>query len=374
MYAKKYIYDGDNWPGLSFDESAVRDALSQVYHVHGRLFGRLDSLGFAVKNGLLLSALSNEIVDSSAIEGERIDLRSVQSSVARRLGLDTGGLDEVFPDHYTEGVIEMALEASQNYDMPVTKERLCNWHGALFPTGRSGNYRITVAAYRTEGMQIVSGALGNEKVHYTAPEANRVPNEMKSFIKWVETEQRLDPFVKASIAHLRFEAIHPFDDGNGRIGRAIADLLLARAEKSAKRYYSLSSQLLKERNDYYKQLEWAQKLSGEIDQWVEWFLCCLVRAMETSEESIGKAIQKSRLFDMWRKTPMNDRQQKMMNKLFEGFKGKLTTDKWAKICKCSHDTALRDIDDLITKGILLRSPEGGRSTSYDIVGMGKEPE
>ena len=369
MKTKKYIHERDDWPELEFDESTVRDVLSQVYYVYGRLFGSLKVLGFGVQAELQLNAISDEIVNSSAIEGEHIDPLSVKSSIARRLGLDVAGMDEVFPDHYTEGVIEMALEATQNYHAPVTDERLFGWHAALFPTGWSGNYRIIVGDYRTEVMQIVSGGIGKEKVHYVAPAPERVPGEMSSFIKWLETEHDLDPFVKAGIAHFRFEVIHPFDDGNGRIGRAISDLLLARAEKSEKRYYSLSSQFLKERKDYYKQLEWASKTSGDINKWVEWFLGCLVRSMETSENAIEKALKKAQFFDKWRTVPMNERQQKMVNRLFNGFKGKLTGPKWAKLCKCSEDTALRDINDLIAKGILLRSPEGGRNTSYEITGL-----
>ena len=367
MCAKKYIYNSDNWPVLHFDENEIRDVLSQVYYVHGRLFGRLDTLGFGVRDGLLLNAVSYEIVDSSAIEGEQINLRSVQSSVARRLGLDAAGAEWGFADHYTEGIIEMALDATGNYHLPVTDDRLAGWHAALFPTGRSGGYRISVAAYRTGDMQIVSGPVGKEKIHYVAPEPKRVPGEMESFLKWLEAEQGTDPFVKAAIAHLRFETIHPFDDGNGRIGRALVDLLLSRAEKTTKRYYTLSSQLLKERNDYYKQLEAAQKYSGDVSNWIHWFLECLVRAMETSEKAIEKARQKSKLFDNWRRIPMNERQLKMLNKLVEGFEGKLTTSKWGKLCKCSQDTALRDIEDLIKKGILKKSSEGGRSTSYELV-------
>ena len=365
--AKKYIYEKDEWPELKFDESTIRDMLSQVYHGHGRLFGKLDSFGFGVQNEIELNAVTGEIVASSAIEGERIDYRSVRSSVAKRLRLDVAGIPDIYPDHYTEGIIEMALDATQNYLAPITDERLFNWHAALFPTGRSGNHRITVAAYRIEGMQIVSGAIGNEKVHYKAPPPECVPSEMRAFLKWLGEDQGLDPFVKACLAHLRFESIHPFDDGNGRIGRAIADLLLARAEKGSKRYYSLSAQLLKERKEYYKQIERTTGGAGSIEEWLLWLLGCLIRAMESSEEALEQAKQKKTLFDSWRNIPMNERQLKIVNMMADGFEGKLTTSKWAKLCKCSQDTALRDIDDLLTKGVLLRSAEGGRSTSYAII-------
>ena len=363
---KKYIYEKAEWPEMDYDESSLHDILVQIHRTQGRLFGKLDALGFYVQNALLLNAVSDEVVTSSEIEGEKLNRSSVRSSVAKRLGLETAGVISVSTDHYTEGVVEMALDATQNFSQPVTEERLFGWHTALFPTGRSGIRRITVGAYRTDEIAIISGAVGKEKVHYKAPAPERVPDEMNKFLCWLDAKQNIDPYVKAGIAHLWFESIHPFDDGNGRIGRAIADLLLARAENSPKRYYSLSSQLLTERKAYYDELELASSYSGDIGRWIKWFLGCLVRAVETSEEKLEAAKQKAVVFEHLRNTVTNERQISMLNRLIDGFEGKLTTAKWAKLCKCSHDTALRDIDDLIEKGILLRSSEGGRSTSYEL--------
>ena len=363
---KKYIHETAGWPEIKYDESAINDSLIRFYRAQGRLFGKLDVLGFDVQIELQLNAVSDEIVASSEIEGEALNKSSVRSSVAKRLGIETAGIDEVYTNHYTEGVVEMTLDATQQYAQQVTDERLFGWHAALFPSGRSGFRRITAGAYRLDEMSIVSGVAGKEKVHYTAPAPERVPGEMERFLEWLEEKQDVDPYVKAGIAHFWFESIHPFDDGNGRIGRAIADLLLARAENSVKRYYSLSSQVLKERKAYYHELESAQHYTGDAGRWINWFLGCLERAVETSEEKLEKAKQKAALFDQFRNTAMNKRQISVLNRLFDGFEGKLTTAKWAKLCACSHDTALRDIEDLIKKGILLRSAEGGRSTSYEL--------
>ena len=363
---KKYIHERDDWPFLKYDERALLSTLVRFHRKQGILFGKLEALGFDVQNYLLLSSVSEEVVTSSEIEGENLNRSSVRSSVAKRLGLETAGFEDVSTDHYTEGVVEMALDATQNYCLPVTDERLFGWHSALFPTGRSGIRQITVGAYRTKEVSIVSGAIGNEKVHYRAPVPERVPREMKAFLNWLESKHNTDPFVKAGIAHLWFESIHPFDDGNGRIGRAIADLLLARAEDSPKRYYSLSSQLLKERKSYYFELDLATAYSSDIGRWLDWFLSCLIRAVESSEEKLAMAKQKALIFEQLRNVPMNERQVSVLNILIDGFEGKLTTAKWAKLCKCSHDTALRDIDDLIKKGILLRCVGRGRSTSYEM--------
>ena len=363
---KEYIYDRPDWPVIAIDEGLIRDTLLKFQGVQGRLFGKLDALGFDVQNELLLNTVSEEIVASSEIEGELLNRSSVRSSVARRLGIDSAGLGDTFPDHYTEGVVEMALDATQNFDKPLNEERLFSWHAALFPLGRSGIRKVTVGAFRSEEMTIVSGPFGKEKVHYQAPAPERVPDEMQKFLSWVEGEQDIDPYVKTALAHLWFELIHPFDDGNGRIGRAIADLLLARAENSSKRYYSISAQFLKERKNYYDELDLASRFTGDVTRWTGWFLGCLTRAVLFSEEKLEKSKQKALLFERVRNFAMNERQVLMLNRLLEGFEGKLTTVKWAKINKCSHDTALRDIEDLISKGVFVRSAEGGRSTSYEL--------
>jgi len=352
---------------MKYDEGALHDSLVRFYNAQGRLFGKLDALGFDVQNALMLNAVSDEVVTSSEIEGEKLNRSSVRSSVAKRLGLETAGLTYAAADHYTEGIIDMALDATQQYILPVTDERLFGWHDAMFPSSRSGIYRITTGAYRLDEVSVVSGAVGREKEHYKAPAPECVTTEMNVFMEWLEAKQKIDPYVKAAVAHLWFESIHPFDDGNGRIGRAIADLLLARAENSSKRYYSLSSQLLKERKAYYEELEFATCYSDDIGKWIAWFLGCLQRAVESSEEKLEKAIQKTVIFEQLRNIAINARQTSVLNLLIEGFEGKLTTSKWAKLCKCSHDTALRDIDDLLAKGVLKRSQEGGRSTSYDMV-------
>ena len=364
--ARKYIYHREDWPELAFDQDVIGEALSLVYLTHGKLFGKLDALGFDVQNELLLGMVSDEILSSFEIEGERLNALDVRSSAARRLGLKNAGLT-AFPDHYTEGVVEMVLEATQNYYSPITNDRLFGWHSALFPTGRSGIRQIVTGGWRPKEIEIVSGPLGSEKVHFRGPTPDRVPFEMQSFFEWLEAEQNIDPFIKAGLAHLRFEIIHPFEDGNGRIGRAIVNLLLARAEKTPYRYYSLSSQLLKERKAYYRELESASRYSCDINGWLLWFLGSLARAMEASDAILEKAKQKARYFEKWNNISMNERQIKIANQLLDSFEGKLTTSKWAKLCKCSHDTALRDIEDLISKGVLARSIEGGRSTSYNLV-------
>jgi len=360
---KKYIYDKAGWTEMKIDTNQLLEPLNSFYHAQGLLFGKLDALGFDVQNELLINAISDEVVTSSEIEGEILDRSDVRSSVARRLGLEIAGLENTYASHYTEGVVEMVLDATRNY-YNITAERLFGWHCALFPTGRSGFNKITVGAYRTSKMEIVSGPSGKERVHYIAPKPERVPHDMDVLLNWLETYNDIDPYIKSAVAHLWFESIHPFDDGNGRIGRAISDHLLARAEKSINRYYSLSSQLLKERKSYYNELEVAQKYSGDLNRWVIWFVECLTRAVLSSITRLETAKQKAALFDKLRSTALNERQNIMINKLVDGFEGKLTTSKWAKICKCSDDTALRDIDDLINKGVLLRSPEGGRSTAY----------
>lgn len=364
---KKYIYDREEWPELSYDEGLLQKPLMQLHRALGKLFGKLDALGFEVQNELLLSAVSEDVLTSSEIEGELLNRSSVRSSVAGKLGIDIAGLDEYPADHYTEGIVEMALDATLNYNRPLTDERLFDWQSMLFPSGKSGLRRITIGAYRRGDISIVSGAIGREKIHFEAPPPERVHDEMKKFLKWIEEEQNIDPYIKAGLSHCWFETIHPFDDGNGRIGRAIIDLLLARAENSPKRYYSLSEQFLKERKFYYGELEEFQDYKGDVGRWLVWFLECLTRAVQTSEEKIEAAKHKAMLFDKWKDIAMSERQVSTVNRLLSGFEGKLTAKKWALLNKCSHDTALRDIDDLITKGVLTRSAAGGRSTSYELV-------
>ena len=362
----QYIHEIPGWTDMKYDESAVQNALVQFYNIQGKLFGKLDAFGFDVQNDLLLNSLSDEVVTSFEIEGEKLDKTSVRSSVAKKLGLDTAGIVGVKHDHYTEDIIEMTVDATQRYSDPVTDERIFGWHCAIFPTGRSGIRNIAIGSYRLNEMSVVSGAIGRETIHYKAPSPDRVPDEMTKFIHWLENDNKNDPYIKSAIAHLWFESIHPFDDGNGRIGRAISDLLLARAEESSKRFYSLSSQILAERNDYYNELEHAQKSTGSPERWITWFLGCLTRAVYASDIKLEKIKHKAVFFENIRTASLNQRQIIMLNKIIDGFEGKITTSKWAKINKCSHDTALRDIEDLIIKKIMHRLPEGGRSTSYDL--------
>jgi len=364
---KKYIYERAEWPDLDYDNGLLQKPLLELYHALGKLFGKLDALGFDVQDELQLSAVSEDVMTSSEIEGEFLNRSSVKSSVARKLGMEFAEMEEFSTDHYTDGVVEMALDATLKYNAPLTSDRLFSWHSMLFPSGRSGLRKITVGAYRTDDMRIVSGAVGRERIHYVAPPPERVPHEMDKFLKWVETEQGIDPYIKAGLSHCLFESIHPFDDGNGRIGRAIVDLLLARAENSSKRYYSLSEQFLKERKLYYSELEAFQSYDGDVGKWLIWFLTSLTKAVHNSERKIEESKQKAMLFDKWRNIAMSERQVVMINKILAGFEGNVTAKKWAQICKCSHDTALRDIDDLIVKGVLKRGTAGGRSTSYELI-------
>jgi len=364
---KRYIYERAEWPDLDYDERLLQKPLTELHHALGKLFGKLDALGFDVQEELQLSAVSEDVMTSSEIEGEFLNRSSVKSSVARKLGMEFAEMEEFPADHYTDGVVEMALDATLNYNAPLTSDRLFSWHSMLFPSGRSGLRKITVGAYRTDDMRIVSGAVGKERIHYVAPPPERVQYEMDRFLNWVEAKQDIDTYIKAGLSQCLFESIHPFDDGNGRIGRAIADLLLARAENNSKRYYSLSEQFLKERKLYYSELEAFQSYNGDAGRWLVWFLTSLTGAVNRSEEKIEASKQKAMLFDKWKSIAMSERQVTMINRLLGGFDGMLTAKKWAQLCKCSHDTALRDIDDLIAKGALKRGTAGGRSTSYELI-------
>jgi Fic family protein len=325
----------------------------------------MNALGFQLQQEASLQTLTADVLKSGEIEGEKLDAGQVRSSIARRLGLDIGALKPV--DRNVEGVVEMMLDATRHYDQPLTAERLFAWHASLFPTGRSGMTRIRTGAWRDDAtgpMQVVSGPLGREHVHFEAPHADRLEAEMRRFLDWFETDSRIDAVLKAGQAHLWFVTIHPFDDGNGRVARAIADLALARSENSPRRFYSMSAQIRQERNAYYGILEQTQTGSMDITPWMDWFLGCLGRAIDGAQTTLSAVLAKARFWERAQGVPLNDRQRLVLNRLLDGFEGKLTTSKYAQLAKCSQDTALRDILPLVERGILVRNPEGGRSTSY----------
>jgi Fic family protein len=366
-----YIHELPDWPEFRWDSEALAGTLAGVRHRQGRLIGRMEGLGFSLRNEAMLQTLTQDVVKSSEIEGEILDQDQVRSSIARRLGIDIGALTPA--DRDVEGVVEMMLDATGNYDAPLTDERLFGWHAALFPTGRSGMTKITVGGWRDDKsgpMQVVSGAIGHERVHYEAPQAARLDGEMNAFLAWFNGEDGTDPVLRAAIAHLWFVTIHPFDDGNGRIARAIADMALARSERSPQRFYSMSSQIRLERGAYYKMLESTQKGDLDITPWLEWFLGCMDRAFDGADAVLASVFRKSRFWERHRGVAFNLRQREMLTRLLNGFEGKLTSSKWAKIEKCSPDTALRDINELIGHGILVRDEAGGRSTSYSLAGDG----
>ncbi|MDE2009934.1 MAG: Fic family protein [Candidatus Omnitrophica bacterium] len=367
----KYIHQTDSWPRFTWDIPKITSLLGPVRNRQGRLLGRMEALGLPLRSEAVLQTLTLDVVKSSEIEGQMLDLSQVRSSIARRLGIDIGGL--IHSDRHVEGVVEMMLDATQHFNKPLTKDRLLGWHASLFPTGRSGMHKITVGAWRRDihgPMRVVSGPVGRQKVHFEAPEAGRLSVEMKNFLDWFKNAQDLDPVLKAGMAHLWFVTIHPFDDGNGRIARAIADLQLARADGSRERFYSMSVQIRQERNAYYDILEKTQKSTDvtkrgiDITKWLEWFLSCLNRSLDTTENTLAVVLKKAQFWQRHTSGKFNERQKTIINELFDGFEGKLTSSKWAKITKCSQDTAWRDINDLIDKGILLKDTAGGRSTSY----------
>jgi Fic family protein len=363
-----YIHERTGWPGFRWDHEPISARLVDVRHRQGLLIGRMKGLGFQLRAEAVLNSLTEEVLKSSEIEGEALDRDQVRSSIARRLGLDIGGL--LPADRNVEGVVEMMLDATQGYDKPLTGRRLFDWHAALFPTGRSGMSKIRVGAWRDDAkgpMQVVSGAIGKERVHYQAPAADRVRDEMRKFVEWLEKDHSADLVLKAGVAHLWFVTIHPFDDGNGRIARAIADMVLARSERSPQRFYSMSAQIQKERKEYYEILEATQKGDLDITRWLEWFLECLSRAFDRAETILATVLDKARFWERFAKVEFNERQREIINRMLNGFEGKLTTSKWAKLAKCSHDTALRDIEDLIRKKVLVKESAGGRSTSYSLV-------
>jgi Fic family protein len=362
-----YVHELKDWPKVSWDTDRLAEPLASVRHRQGRLIGRMESLGFGLRQEAVLRTLTADVLKSSEIEGERLEADQVRSSIARRLGMDIGALKPA--DRHVEGVVEMMLDATGHYDWPLTAERLFSWHAALFPTGRSGLTKIRVGAWRDDGagpMRVVSGPIGKERVHFTAPAATRLDREMAAFLDWFNDPPKIDEVLKAALSHLWFVTIHPFDDGNGRIARAIADMALARSERSSQRFYSMSAQIRQEREAYYDILEHTQKDGLDITPWMEWFLGCLGRAIDGAEAILGTVLVKARFWESIRGVSLNDRQTLVLNRLLDGVEGKLTTSKYAKLTKSSPDTALRDIMILVERGILVRSASGGRSTSYEL--------
>jgi Fic family protein len=360
----KYIYEHKNWTDFSWDDKAINSVFGEVKLKQGRIIGQMNALGFSNKEDATLNALTLDVVKSSEIEGEILNYEQVRSSIARRLGINTAGL--VSSSRHIEGIVEMMLDATQRYYLPLTEDRLLGWHAALFPAGYSGPYKIEVGKYRTGEIQIVSGAIGKEKVHYEAVKSKLVKMEMDKFLDWFNSDSTLDLVLKAAIAHFWFIIIHPFDDGNGRIARALTDMLLAKSEGSGERFYSMSSQILIERKRYYDVLQSVQHTSKDISEWLNWFLNCLNKAMLMTEDAAQSILHKSVFWKIHENTPINERQRLIVNKLFDGFEGKLQSSKWAKITKVSSDTALRDIKDLIEKGILKQTNEKGRNANYEL--------
>ncbi|MBI1836570.1 MAG: Fic family protein [Flavobacteriia bacterium] len=362
----KYIYQSENWTDFTWKSEEINLLFGEVRNLQGKVNGQMNALGFSMKEEASLTTLTLDVIKSSEIEGEILNYNQVRSSIARRLGMDVAGL--VSSDRNVEGVVEMMLDATQNFQQPLTEERLFGWHSCLFPTGWSGMYKIEVGQYRTGEMQVVSGPIGKEKIHFEAPGPKMVKAEMNVFLNWINNEKNeLDPVLKTAIAHFWFIIIHPFDDGNGRIARAISDLLLARSDKSSERFYSMSNQILVDKKNYYEVLQKVQYSDGDITEWLKWFLYCLKNALLETELSLQKILNKAHFWKIHENTSFNERQRFIINKLLYDFEGKLKTSKWAKMTKCSTDTALRDIKDLIEKGVLKQESEGGRSTNYELV-------
>jgi Fic family protein len=363
-----WIYEHQDWPNFSWASQRVASKLADIRHRQGRLLGRMEGLGFELKREANLNTLTNDVVKSSAIEGENLNPNEVRSSIARRLGINLAGL--IPADRNVEGIVEMMLDATQSFSKPLTKQRLFDWHAALFPTGRSGMHSIVVGDWRNDNdgpMQVVSGPIGHETVHFETPSAYRLNKEMKTFISWFEKQNNVDPVLKAGISHLWFVTTHPFEDGNGRIARAISDMALARADNTAYRFYSLSSQFESERKDYYNQLERQQQSTPEITDWLEWFLDCLGRSISSAEDTLSKIMFKAQLWNKINQNPVNERQRLIINRMLEDdFKGYMNTSKYAKLAKCSNDTALRDIQVLKSREIFIPNSGRGRSTSYSL--------
>lgn len=368
---KRYIWQQNDWSHWVYDHKRLAPLLAQVHIAQGHLLGRMHDLGLDVRDQATLRILTEDVLKTSEIEGEKLNPDSVRSSIARRLGVDIGALAP--SDRHVDGVVDMVLDATQRYNTPLTAERLFGWHAAMFPTGYSSLTKIRVGQWRDDAlgpMQVVSGSIHRQKVHYAAPPAHFLDAEMGDFLTWFNLDQKDDPVIKAGLAHLWFVTIHPFEDGNGRIARAVGDMALARAEQSAQRFYSLSAQIQHERKDYYDRLEATQKGDMEVSAWLEWFLGCLLRAIQGAEVTLAQVLAKARFWQHWAGVPMNDRQIRLLNKLLDGFDGNLTSSKWAAIAKCSQDTALRDISDLVERGALKKSDASGRSTRYELTPVG----
>lgn len=362
-----YVYQYSDWPQFYWDNEAILPLLSEVRHLQGRLIGKMETLGFTLRSEAVLETITNDVLKTSEIEGENLRHDQVRSSIARKLGLEIAGL--VKSDGNVDGVVEMMLDATQKFNKPLSSDRLFDWHSSLFPAGRSGMYKIVVGKWRDDStgpMQVVSGAMGRKKVHFQAPAAKVLNKEMAAFVKWFNSTKVMDPVLKASTAHLWFVTLHPFDDGNGRIARALTDMLLARADGHNQRFYSLSTQIRLERNKYYNMLEKTQKGDMDITNWHLWFLDCLYKALKASDKLLAGVLAKSTFWEKHKTTALNNRQRLMLNKAMDGFEGRLTSSKWAKITKCSSDTALRDIQDLVTKKVLKKDSAGGRSTGYEV--------
>jgi Fic family protein len=363
----RYIHELKDWPRFRWGQEPVSRKLAAVRHRQGRLLGRMERLGLTLRSEATLQTLTEDALKSSEIEGEILDKDQVRSSIARRLGIDIGALTPA--ERRVEGVVEMILDATEEYEAPLNDKRIFGWHAALFPAGRSGMRRIAVGAWRDDKsgpMQVVSGPSDRERVHFQAPAARLLKREMQDFLRWFNAEPDVDPVLKAAIAHLWFVTVHPFDDGNGRIARAISDMALARSENTAQRFYSMSSQIRQERAAYYDILESTQKGDLDISKWLEWFLDCLDRAFDGAEMLLAGVLAKARFWQMHAGADLNERQRMVINRVLDGLEGKLTSSKWAKLAKCSQDTAGRDIDDLMKRGILIKNPAGGRSTSYSL--------
>lgn len=365
-----YIHEKLDWPDFIWDSSKLSPKLSELRYRQGQLLGRMQAMGFELRIEASLETITNDVMKSSAIEGEILNLEEVRSSVAHRLGIETAALIPVGKD--VEGIVEMMLNATQKHTEPLTRERLFAWHASLFPGGHSGMRKIVVGAWRTDEdapMQVVSGPVGKEKIHFQAPYADRIEQEMNRFLQWFNNDSSNDPIIKAAIAHFWYVTIHPFEDGNGRIARAIADMALTQADGSNERFYSMSSQIEKERKDYYDYLERQQRNDLDITKWLDWFLDCLGRAIENADETLSSVIYKAKVWEVLNRKAVNERQQKIINLMLGDFEGHLNTSKYAKLAKCSTDTALRDIRELLFRSILIQNPGGGRSTSYRLANL-----
>jgi len=364
---KPYIHQKENWPNFKWDDKSLIDLLSEVRNLQGRIVGKMEALGFNLRNEAVLETLTLDVLKSTEIEGEILDAKQVRSSLAKRLGIQIE--NSVYSERNVDGVVDMLIDATQKFNDKLTIKRLFDWHFSLFPTGRSGMFKIKVGNWRvdtTGPMQVVSGAMGKEKVHFEAPNSELIEKEMTLFLNWLNSDKKNEPVIKAGIAHLWFITIHPFEDGNGRISRAITDMLLTRADGVSQRYYSMSAQIRLERKEYYEILEKTQQGSLDVTEWLVWFLNCLLNTIKSSEIILNKVLYKHKFWNEYAIEIQNERQKRMLNKLLDGFTGKLTTSKWAKINKCSQDTALRDIQFLIEKGIMKKDNAGGRSTNYEL--------